>query len=165
MRRYVIIGSGAAGIASIEAIRSQDSRGEITLVAEEPHGYYSRPGLAYLLSKEIPESQLFPFSKQDFDCLQVKWVNFAQAVNIQPDTHHGFERWKLLITYDRLLMATGSKAQRISIPGIELDGSVKLDDLDDVQGIIKLARRGKTAVVVGGGITALEIVEGLSRGA
>jgi NAD(P)H-nitrite reductase large subunit len=48
------------------------------------------------------------------------------------------------------------------IPGIDLAGSVKLDNLDDAKKIIQLARRGKTAVVVGGGITALEIVEGLA---
>jgi len=43
---------------------------------------------------------------------------------------------------------------------------VKLDHLEDARKILKLARRGRTAVVVGGGITALEIVEGLiARGA
>jgi NAD(P)H-nitrite reductase large subunit len=161
MRRYVIIGSGAAGIAAIEAIRSQDTQGEIIVIAEDRHGYYSRPGLAYLLSKEIPESQLFPFSKEDFNRLQVKWVN-AQAVQIHSASHRVALNEGSTILYDRLLIATGSRAVRMSIPGIDFEGSVKLDDLDDAQRIIKLARRGKTAVVVGGGITALELVEGLS---
>jgi len=48
--RYVIIGSGVAGIAAIEAIRSVDSVGEIVLIGDDPHGYYSRPGLAYYLT-------------------------------------------------------------------------------------------------------------------
>jgi NAD(P)H-nitrite reductase large subunit len=42
-----------------------------------------------------------------------------------------------------------------------LDGVVKLDDMDDARRILKGCRRGRMAVVVGGGITALEIVEGL----
>ena len=51
--RYVIIGSGVAGIAAAEAIRAADRAGEITLLSDDPHGYYSRPGLAYLLTGEI----------------------------------------------------------------------------------------------------------------
>jgi NAD(P)H-nitrite reductase large subunit len=40
---------------------------------------------------------------------------------------------------------------------------VKLDSLEDVRQIIKIARKARTAVVIGGGITALELVEGLLR--
>ena len=47
------------------------------------------------------------------------------------------------------------------MPGAELDGVVKLDDLDDAREIIRRSAAAKRAVVVGGGITALEIVEGL----
>ena len=47
---YVIIGMGVAGIAAIEAIRSVDSTGDIVIVGEDPHGFYSRPGLAYYLT-------------------------------------------------------------------------------------------------------------------
>ena len=42
----VIIGSGVAGIAAIEAIRSTDSVGEVTLIGDDPYGFYSRPGRA-----------------------------------------------------------------------------------------------------------------------
>ncbi|MGC8855289.1 MAG: NAD(P)/FAD-dependent oxidoreductase, partial [Anaerolineae bacterium] len=64
--RYVILGSGVAGVSAMEAIRSVDREGEIVLVAEDPHGFYSRPGLAYYLTGEIPESQLFPRRSQDW---------------------------------------------------------------------------------------------------
>ena len=50
---------------------------------------------------------------------------------------------------------------RLQNSNLELDGIVKLDDLADARAILKLARRNRTAVVVGGGITALEIAEGL----
>ncbi len=69
------------------------------------------------------------------------------------------------IPYDRLLIAVGAQAMPLEVPGSNLEGVLKLDHMSDAKLILKQARRGKTAVVVGGGITALELVEGLlSRG-
>jgi NAD(P)H-nitrite reductase large subunit len=47
------------------------------------------------------------------------------------------------------------------VPGAQAQGVVKLDSLEDARQILRLARKQREAVVVGGGITALEIVEGL----
>ena len=65
------------------------------------------------------------------------------------------------LVYDRLLLATGSQAIGTRVPGAELDGVVTLDGMDDARDIVARCGKGKVAVVVGGGITALEIVEGL----
>ena len=46
-------------------------------------------------------------------------------------------------------------------PGGDLHGVVKLDDLEDTRNILSLVRHTKTAVVVGGGVLAIEMVEGL----
>ena len=160
MTRYGIVGSGAAGIGAAEAIRINDPTGEILLINEEPEGYYSRPGLAYYLSGEVPEPLLFPFTHLDFN--QIGLEHLPQSVTrIYPGEHlleldHG-----KAISYDRLLIATGSTAVHTNVPGAQAEGVVKLDTLADARQIIKLARKARSAVVIGGGITALEIVEGL----
>ena len=159
-QRYLIVGTGAAGIAAAETIRQQDPGGDILLVGEEPHGYYSRPGLAYYLTGELPERQLFPFIERDFDRLRLRRLH-ARVVALQPQAHEVALDGGRRLPYDRLLLATGSMAAQPPLPGVDLDGVVKLDDLDDARRILKRCRRGRTAVVVGGGITALEIVEGL----
>jgi len=160
MRRYVIVGSGAAGISAIETIRKLDPSGEITLISDEMHNYYSRPGLAYYLTGELAEEYLFPFSRNDFKNLKLCHLQ-ARVVSINPDEHQVWLNTGKSLIYDRLLIAVGASAVGLNIPGDNLAGVVKLDNLDDARQIIRLARKARAAIVVGGGITALEIVEGL----
>ena len=65
------------------------------------------------------------------------------------------------LTYNRLLLATGAQAARLTLPGNDLQGIVTLDTLQDARDLLKLARQAHSALVVGGGITALEIAEAL----
>jgi NADPH-dependent 2,4-dienoyl-CoA reductase/sulfur reductase-like enzyme len=164
MQKHVIIGAGPAGIAAAEAIRDQDTNASITLISDDPNGYYSRPGLAYYLTGELPEKGLYPFSKEDFKKLNLD-ILLSRVRAIDPQAHHIECQNGENIPYDRLLIATGARAALLDIPEIGFDGIVKLDNLSDAHNIIKSARRTRSAVVIGGGITALEIVEGLvSRG-
>lgn len=159
-RRYIIIGSGVAGIAAAQAIRAKDSAGEINLVSDDSAGYYSRPGLAYYLTGELGESLLFPFNKKDLHDLHLRWHN-GRIEKIDPIGHRVLLNNHATLVYDRLLIATGSQAAALNVPGANLPGVVKLDNLEDARLILKCSRRASTAVVVGGGITALELVEGL----
>ena len=160
MTRYLIIGAGAAGISAAEAIRSVDANGEVTVISEEADGYYSRPGLAYYLTSEIPEKHLYPFQESDFKRLQVRRLG-AQVRRILPQEHQVELNDARRLSYDRLLIATGASAVQSKVPGSDLLGVVKLDTLDEARRILKLTHKTRRAVVVGGGITALELVEGL----
>ncbi len=159
MYKYLIIGAGAAGVSASEAIRTLDPTGEITQICDEAAGYYSRPGLAFYLTGEISEDSLFPFQKYDFDRLKVHQIR-AQVKRIVPLEHRVELSNGNSLSYNRLLIATGARAAPAKVPGLELAGVIKLDSLEDVRHILKHARRRRTAVVVGGGITALELVEG-----
>jgi NAD(P)H-nitrite reductase large subunit len=159
MTKYLIIGAGAAGISATEAIRQQDRNSAITQICEETAGYYSRPGLAYYLTGEITEDGLYPFKEADYKRLGIRLIK-NQAKRILPAEHRVELVNGQTIPYERLLIATGARAAVASVPGIELEGVVKLDNMEDAQRILKIARRRQTVVVVGGGITALELVEG-----
>ncbi len=93
MRRYAIIGLGAAGVSAAESIRSHDPSGLITLIGDEPQGYYSRPGLAYYLTGEIPENQLFPYTDADFKALDVKRLH-AKVTRIDPQYAPGRAKYR-----------------------------------------------------------------------
>ena len=160
MANYIIVGSGAAGIAAAEAIRREDPRGSIRVFTNDPYVYYSRPGLAYLLAGEVPQNQLFPFKKNYFREHGIQIVN--QGVKtILLERHQVISTNGKYFQYDRLLLATGATASLPKVPGGNLDGVVKLNSMEDAEKIIKKARKARVAVVIGGGITALELAEGL----
>jgi NADPH-dependent 2,4-dienoyl-CoA reductase/sulfur reductase-like enzyme len=83
------------------------------------------------------------------------------VISIDPKSHAVETDKTGRLGYDRLLLATGARSIPLSVPGSDLHGVVKLDDLDDTRRILSLLRHNRSAVVVGGGILAIELVEGL----
>jgi NAD(P)H-nitrite reductase large subunit len=158
--RHVIIGCGVAGIAAIEAIRSVDQAGEVILIGDDPDGFYSRPGLAYYLTGELHERSLFPRTAEEFRKLNFRYIK-GKVTGILREARIVELEGQQAIAYERLLLAVGAQAIPLEVPGANLDGVLKLDHMADAKRILALARRGKTAVVIGGGITALELAEGL----
>jgi NAD(P)H-nitrite reductase large subunit len=159
--RYVVIGCGVAGLAAVEAIRSLDVAGPVTMISDDPHGYYSRPGLAYYLTGEVHDKALYPQTAEDYRKLNFSYVK-GEVREINRESRTLTLDAQDSIQYDRLLIAVGAQALPLQVPGAALEGILKLDHMEDAKQILKLARRGKTAVVVGGGITALELAEGLA---
>jgi NADPH-dependent 2,4-dienoyl-CoA reductase/sulfur reductase-like enzyme len=160
MTRYVIVGMGIAGFAAAQTLRTLDREAEILVISDDQHGFYSRPGLAYYLTGEIPEKQLYLFSKNARINLDITHIK-DRVARLNPVPHTLEIENRGTIAYDRLLLATGASAVPLEIPGATLRGVVKLDDLEDTRKILSQIRHTKTAVVVGGGVVALELVEGL----
>ena len=160
-QRHVIVGAGIAGLSAAQTIRAADRRAQLTLVADEQHLPYSRPGLAYFLANDIPQAQLFPWSAAELRGLKVGFLH-GRAVGLDTTGHLLTLSDGRRLAYDALLLATGAPAVLPDLPGTQLQGVVTLDRLNDATRILSLAKRARRAVVVGGGITAVEIAEGLA---
>jgi NADPH-dependent 2,4-dienoyl-CoA reductase/sulfur reductase-like enzyme len=159
--RYIIIGMGVAGIAAVEGIRRVDPLGEITVIGDDPHGFYSRPGLAYYLTGEVEGEHLFPYPPDELQKLNARFLR-GRVSSIMPAESTLALASGGTLPYDRLLIATGAKALKLDTPGSDLAGVVKLDNYDDARAILAVAKKSRSVVVVGGGITALELAEGLA---
>lgn len=159
--RYVMVGNGPAGATAARTVRERDPNAEITIIGAEKHAFYSRPGLAYYLTGQIPEGALFSRPDKEY---KREGINRQTGVvrTVDPRSHRIELADGKVLRYDRLLLAVGATAVRPDIAGINLPGVVTLDSLDDARHILKLARKAKRAVVVGGGITAIELAEGLA---
>ncbi|MCA9898805.1 MAG: NAD(P)/FAD-dependent oxidoreductase [Anaerolineales bacterium] len=160
--RYVIIGNGAAGATAAQTIRQHDATGEIIVLTAEPYPMYSRPGLAYVLINEVPPEQIMA---RTLDWYEEWGINLVLGEAASLDVQKQLVRLGdgRSLTYDRLLIATGARATPPPYAGAELDGVVYLDTLDGTKELVKKTRRARRAVVIGGGITALELSEGLTH--
>ena len=140
-RRHVLIGGGPGALAAAEAIRGADDGAEIIVVGADPHGYYSRPGLAYYLAERGARGAALPLRAGGLRAPRRRACVTERAVGHRPAPHTG-SPWRAAGSspYDRLLIATGSLAIPARVPGAELDGVVKLDDMDDARDIVRRCR-------------------------
>ncbi len=159
--RHLIIGHGAAGLSAAEEIRRRDPTAAITLVGDEPYPLYSRPGLAYLLMGEISEPRVFCRTPEYYAEWRLQLVH-GRAVSLDLAQRKVVLADGRTLPFDRLLLATGATAVPAPFPGGNLDGVVYLDTLKNAKDLLRRIQTGAgSAVVVGGGITAMELAEGL----
>lgn len=162
MTRYLIIGNGAAGVAAAEEIRARDPKGHIVIVGAEPRPMYSRPGLAYVITGAVSDKQVIA-RKPEWYAEQRITLIFGKAASLDAAARYVHLEDRRAVHYDRLLVAAGARAAPPPYPGAELDGVVYLDTLDGAKDLLKRAKAARRAVVIGGGITAMEMAEGLAH--
>ena len=120
--RHVIIGSGPAGVVAAETLRKADPAAEIFMLCGEGEAPYSRMAIPYLLRGDIGEEGTHLRKTADhFQRLRIGLVQArAHAVDAVARTVDLGEGTTL--SYDRLLIATGSRPSLEKIPGIDLPG-------------------------------------------
>jgi len=108
-RHYVIVGNGPAGVTAAETVRRHDTGAEITIVGDEAVSFYSRPGLAYLLTGTIPEKALFSRPDREYVRLGLH-RSVGRVTAIDPGAHRVDLADGAMLAYDRLLLAVGAAA-------------------------------------------------------
>lgn len=157
MRNIVIVGNGIAGITAAREIRkrSQDS---ITVVSSESKYFFSRTALMYLYMGHMRFVDVKPYedwfwAKNTINLVQ----DYVESVNVNDKVivlRAGVE-----LKYDILILATGSTWNRGIWPGMELEGVGGLVSLQDLEYMESHSKKIKRAVVIGGGLIGIEMVE------
>lgn len=152
----VIVGAGHAGFHCAAALRQQGYQDGIVLIAGEESLPYQRPPLSktYLLQKTSAADLLFRparfFSDQRIDMVA------ANAERIDRGRQQLVLSNGDCIGYSHLVLATGARARRLSIPGADLAGVLPLQTLQDADRLLPLLRNCKNVLVVGAGFIGLE---------
>lgn len=156
IERIVIIGASLGGGSAAIALREQGYTGSLVVIGEETHRPYERPPLSKaLLVGEVDEPD---WVGEDgfFTGDGVTYVSGVAATSIDTAAQTvtaGGESY----AYDRLLLATGSAARRLDVPGADLPGVFTLRTLDDALALRARFTAGAKVVVVGAGWIGCEV--------
>jgi NAD(P)H-nitrite reductase large subunit len=157
--RYVILGAGPAGLNALETLRALDSGGRITLVCDEPP--YARMVLPYLLGGSVQESALQTGDDAWFAEQGVETRFGVRARGVDAGAHRLTLEDGSALDYDRLLVATGSRAMRPEVEGADGDGVIPIWTLSDARGYLGGAHR--ETVIVGAGFIAFTILDAIVK--
>lgn len=162
--RLVIVGHGMAAQRLLEElVQRAPGRHHITVLGAEPCPAYNRILLSPLLAGERATA--------DLALAPVHWFQ-EQGITLRTGvTVTGIDRAARRVTtadggtlsYDTLVLATGSDPIRLPLPGASLPGVVSFRDLADVEAMLERTQPGAPAVVIGGGLLGLEAASGLRK--
>ena len=164
MTHHVILGAGPAGVIAAETIRKHAPYSDtITLVGDEPEPPYSRMAIPYLLMGNIEEAGTYlRKTPSHFAGLRINQL-FAQAVSVDIAIKSIALSSGEYLSYDRLLIATGSRPARPPIPGIDSAGVHPCWTLEDARKIMALAQPGARVLQMGAGFIGCIIMEALKQ--
>ncbi len=156
--RIVIVGAGAAGLKAAQTLRDEGYRGSLTLVGDDPERPYQRPPLSkgYLMGDEERDSVFFE-SPDWFAEHDVELRTGTSVAALEPESGEVVLSDGGRLAYDRLLLATGSRARVPQMDGASLPGALTLRTLDDADALQSLLPTAERLVIVGGGWIGLEV--------
>lgn len=154
---FVIVGAGLAGGKAAEALRDEGFTGAITLVGDEGERPYERPPLSkdYLQGKSERE-KVFVHPEGWYAEHDVTLVPGNAATSVDRNAHQVTLADGTTLTYDKLLLTTGSSPRILHIPGSDLAGIHYLRRLADSDRIREAFAKGGPVAVIGGGWIGLE---------
>ncbi|SMB91990.1 Pyridine nucleotide-disulphide oxidoreductase [Thermanaeromonas toyohensis ToBE] len=166
--RYLIIGNSAAGVTAAEAIRKMDKKGEIAIVSDEPYPAYSRIFITNILAGTASLENILMRPPDFYEKFKIKAILGQKVIQVDPLSHEAYLEKGDVLSFDRLLLATGASPQLPPVPGSHLLGVTGMRTLADA---LEVAKRledspGLPVAVIGGGLVSLKSTEALiNRGA
>ena len=163
-KAYVIVGASLAGATAAITLREQGADGTVTLIGAEPEPPYERPPLskAYLRG-DVPFEKALVRPAAFYADHRIDTIFGTRATRIDSAARIVELEDHRQIPFDALLIATGGRNRRVSIPGSDLEGIYSLRTVKDanrIRGEIVPSRR---AVVVGMGFIGSEVAASLRQ--
>ncbi len=156
--RVVIAGAGHASGQVVASLRQHKFDGEIVLVGDEPYLPYQRPPLSKkYLAGELGAERLYvkPESFYDDPAITLQLSTSIAAIDREArclKIEDGED-----ITYDKLVISTGSRVRQLPIEGTDLKRVHYLRNIADVDGIRDDMEAGRKLVIIGAGYIGLEV--------
>jgi nitrite reductase (NADH) large subunit len=163
-QKLVVIGNGMAGMRTVEELLSAaPDQYDITVFGAEPYGNYNRIMLSAVLSGDKTIEDIVINNREWYsdNNITLHAGKDKAVVRIERGHQKVIAQDGTTADYDRLLIATGSKAVIPDVAGNDLDGVISFRDIFDVNKMLSYSQTHQKAVVLGGGLLGLEAANGL----
>ena len=155
---HIIVGASLAGAKAAATLREEGFEGRVVLVGAEDERPYERPPLSKdYLRGEVGREKVYVHDEGFYSEHDIELRLGTTAIDLNTSSNELTLDDGDRLSYDRLLLATGSEPRRLSIPGGELDGVLYLRSVHDSDALRERLDRGGAVVVVGAGWIGAEV--------
>lgn len=155
--RYVLIGGGVASVTAAQAIRENDAEGRILMIRDEPHVPYDRPPLSkgFIRNPAVDIDDISSKYESFYEDNRIdRWLG-TKAASIDRTSKTVTTADGRVVTYEKLLLATGVRAHRPEFADGE--NVFCLRTMDDAEAIRKVLHQATSVAVVGSGYIGEEV--------
>lgn len=158
--KIVIIGNGVAGITCALTARQREQGAQITVVSGETDYFFSRTALMYAYMDIMPRRNLEPYERSSYKKMGIELVK-DWVVDLDAGARRVTLESGASLDYDRLVLAVGASPNMFPWEGADQikDGKVHFVSMQDLDACERLTPSTKQAVVIGGGLIGIELVE------
>ncbi len=160
MEHIVIIGNGISGVTLARHVRKLSDK-KITIISAETDYFFSRTALMYIYMGHMKFEHTQPYENWFWKKNRINLIK-AYVRRIDTDSKQLILDNQDPISYDKLIIATGSKPNKFGWPGQDLDGVMGMYHKQDLENLEKHAPNNQVcerAVIVGGGLIGIELAE------
>lgn len=154
----VIIGNGIAGITCARNIRKHLSDARIIVISGESEYFFSRTALMYLYMGHMKFENTKPYEDWFWQKNRIELIK-SYVTSINTESQYVQLDTKETLSYDKLIIASGSKPNQLNLNGKRLKGIQGLYSLSDLEEMNQNTRGINTAVIIGGGLIGIEMAE------
>ena len=157
MEHIVIIGNGISGVTLARNIRKLSDK-KITIISSESKYFFSRTALMYVFMGHVKFEHTQPYENDFWKKNNIELI-FNHVVDVKTDEKKVVFKDNSELHFDKLVIASGSKSNKFGWKGQDLYGVFSLYNKPDLDKLDEFAIGCKRAVVVGGGLIGVELVE------
>ncbi len=158
VQQVVIAGAGHAAGQVVATLKQKKFEGKILLIGDEAWLPYQRPPLSKkFLAGELPAERLYFKPPNFYDEANIEVRLNTSITSIDRDDHSIETATGDKISYDKLILALGSRVRRVDVDGADLDGVHYLRSIDNVECIRESIGTAGNLVIVGAGYIGLEV--------
>ncbi len=160
MEHIVIIGNGIAGVTAARHIRKLSDK-KISIISSEATHFFSRTALMYVYMGHMRWTDIEPYEPHFWEKNRLELLH-GYVERVAPEKKALYFSDGRSITYDKLILATGSKTNTFGWKGLELPqvlGLVNKQDLEKLERVAPNKQVCPRAVIVGGGLIGVELAE------